>query len=277
MNVSAWSIRNPIPAAMLFVMLTLAGLMSFQAMKIQSFPDIELPTITVSASLPGAAPPQLETEVARKIENTIATLQGLKNQTTTIQDGMVSVTAEFRLEKPIQEALDDVRNAVAQIRSDLPADLRLERLAARHMQFGRTREQALAWIAQTLGHVSTCSFLSALDAHREVVAQEFDTLLGGDRECKGCNGKNGKSGPHGREHAELEAVLTEFDGAVRTRLAQWGDNPRVQALRDDARGRRATDLDHVLVLGMLHIWSSIGVAAARRRAEIFKGEARFYL
>ncbi|MFC3149148.1 efflux RND transporter permease subunit [Piscinibacterium candidicorallinum] len=124
MNVSSWSIKNPIPGVMLFIMLTLAGLMSFHAMKIQSFPDIELPTITVSASLPGAAPPQLETEVARKIENSIATLQGLKNQYATIQDGVVTITAEFRLEKPIQEALDDVRNAVAQIRSDLPADLR---------------------------------------------------------------------------------------------------------------------------------------------------------
>jgi multidrug efflux pump subunit AcrB len=123
-NVSSWSIKNPIPGVMLFIMLTLAGLMSFHAMKIQSFPDIELPTITVSASLPGAAPPQLETEVARKIENSIATLQGLKNQYATIQDGVVTITAEFRLEKPIQEALDDVRNAVAQIRSDLPADLR---------------------------------------------------------------------------------------------------------------------------------------------------------
>lgn len=100
-----------------------------------------------------------------------------------------------------------------------------------------TRDDDLAWIAQTLGYEGACAFLTDLDAHREVVAQEFDTLLGGDRECKGCNGKNGKSGPHGREHAELEAVLTEFDGAVRTRLAQWGDNPRVQALRDDARGR----------------------------------------
>jgi multidrug efflux pump subunit AcrB len=123
-NVSSWSIKNPIPGVMLFIMLTLAGLMSFHAMKIQSFPDIELPTITVSASLPGAAPPQLETEVARKIENSVATLQGLKNQYATIQDGVVTITAEFRLEKLIQEALDDVRNAVAQIRSDLPADLR---------------------------------------------------------------------------------------------------------------------------------------------------------
>jgi hypothetical protein len=61
MNVSAWSIKNPIPAVMLFVLLTLAGLMSFNAMKVQQFPDLELPTVTVSASLPGAAPAQLET------------------------------------------------------------------------------------------------------------------------------------------------------------------------------------------------------------------------
>ena len=124
MNVSSWSIKNPIPAVMLFVMLTFAGLLSFNAMKVQNFPDIELPTVTVSASLPGAAPAQLETEVARKLENTIATVQGLKHIYTKVQDGGVTVTAEFRLEKPVQEAVDDVRSAVARIRSDLPGDLR---------------------------------------------------------------------------------------------------------------------------------------------------------
>ena len=124
MNVSAWSIRNPIPAVMLFVLLTFAGLLSFNAMKVQNFPDIALPTITVSATLPGAAPAQLETEVARKIENSIATVQGLKHVYTKVQDGSVTVTAEFRLEKPVQEAVDDVRSAVARVRSDLPGDLR---------------------------------------------------------------------------------------------------------------------------------------------------------
>ncbi|QDL55277.1 efflux RND transporter permease subunit [Rhodoferax aquaticus] len=124
MNFSSWSIKNPIPVVMLFVLLTLAGLMSFKAMKVQNFPDLELPTVTVSASLPGAAPAQLETEVARKLENAIAPLQGLKNIYTSVSDGSVSITAEFRLEKPTQEAVDDVRSAVQSVRSDLPSDLR---------------------------------------------------------------------------------------------------------------------------------------------------------
>jgi multidrug efflux pump subunit AcrB len=124
MNVSAWCIRNPIPAMMLFVLLSFAGLLSFQSMKVQNFPDLDLPTVTVSASLPGASPSQLETEVARKIENAVATLQGLKHITTKVQDGSVTITAEFRLEKPVQEALDDVRSAVSKVRADLPGDLR---------------------------------------------------------------------------------------------------------------------------------------------------------
>ena len=124
MNVSAWSIRNPIPGVLLFIMLTLVGLMSFRGMKIQNFPDIDLPTVTVAASLPGASPAQLETEVARKIENQVATLQGVKHIYTTVQDGSSITTVEFRLEKPTQEAVDDVRAAVARVRSDLPTELR---------------------------------------------------------------------------------------------------------------------------------------------------------
>ncbi len=93
-------------------------------MKIQNFPDIDLPTVTVTASLPGASPAQLETEVARKIENSVATVQGVKHIYTKVQDGTAIITVEFRLEKPTQEAVDDVRDAVSRVRSDLPADLR---------------------------------------------------------------------------------------------------------------------------------------------------------
>jgi multidrug efflux pump subunit AcrB len=123
-NVSSWSIRNPTPSILFFVMLTLVGVLGFRAMKIQNFPDIELPTVIVTAQLPGASPAQMETEVARKIENSVATLQNVKHIYTKVQDGTATITVEFRLEKPIQEAVDDVRAAVSRIRADLPGDLR---------------------------------------------------------------------------------------------------------------------------------------------------------
>jgi multidrug efflux pump subunit AcrB len=123
-NVSSWSIRNPIPAILLFALLTVLGVMAFKAMRIQQFMDIDLPTVTVTAALPGAAPAQMETEVARKIENSVATLQSVKHIYTSVQDGVATITVEFRLEKAPQEAVDDVRDAVSRIRSDLPGDLR---------------------------------------------------------------------------------------------------------------------------------------------------------
>ena len=155
MNISAWCIRNPIPAIMLFVMLCFAGTLSYQSMKVQNFPDLDLPTISVIASLPGASPSQLETEVARKIENSIATLQGLKHIYSKVQDGVVTITAEFRLEKPVQEALDDVRSAVAQVRADLPSDVRDPEISKLNVagtpilsytiSAGNMDEEALSW------------------------------------------------------------------------------------------------------------------------------------
>ncbi len=124
MNVSTWSIKNPIPVIMLYILLCFLGFSAFHRMKIQSFPDIDLPMVIVSASLPGATPEQLESDVARKIEDAVASIQGIKHIYTNIQDGNVQLTAEFRFEKPIQEAVDDVRSAVSRVRSDLPADLR---------------------------------------------------------------------------------------------------------------------------------------------------------
>ncbi len=124
MNFSALSIKNPIPAIMLFILLTLAGILSFRSTIVQDFPDIELPIVTVSAPLSGAAPAQLETEVARKIEDAVASLQGVKNVYTKVLDGDVEVTVEFVLEKVISDAVNEVRDAVATVRADLPSEMR---------------------------------------------------------------------------------------------------------------------------------------------------------
>ena len=154
-NVSSWSIRNPIPAVMLFVLLTIAGLLAFGSMKIQNFPDLDLPTVAVTAVLPGAAPAQLETDVARKLENAVAPLQGLKHIYTKVQDGSVTITTEFRLEKPVQEALDEVRSAVQGARADLPGEMRdpvLQKInlagtpvLAYTVQSAAMDEEALSW------------------------------------------------------------------------------------------------------------------------------------
>ena len=123
MNMSSWSIRNPVPAVLVFLLLTVMGLMAFQRLKIQDFPDMDLPTITLSASLEGAAPAQLETEVARKIEDKLASLTRLDHITTTITSGAVNISVSFLLDKDVEEALSEVRNAVDGARAELPASM----------------------------------------------------------------------------------------------------------------------------------------------------------
>jgi len=154
-NLSTWSIRNPIPTLLLFLLLTGLGLMGFRAMKVQNFPDVDLPTVSVTAALPGAAPAQLENEVARKIENSVASISLVKHIYTRIQEGVVTITVEFKLEKGLSDATDDVRDAVNRVRADLPADLRdpiIQRFDLAGVPFltysiasARLDEEALSW------------------------------------------------------------------------------------------------------------------------------------
>ncbi len=123
MNFATWSIHNPIPSILLFIMLTLAGVYGFKNLPIQNLPDIELPTAVVSITLPGAAPAQLETEVARKVEDSIATVSGIKHISTSISDGAVAITIQFVLEKPLSDALIETKDAVDHVRADLPTDV----------------------------------------------------------------------------------------------------------------------------------------------------------
>jgi multidrug efflux pump subunit AcrB len=162
MNFATWSIRNPIPSILLFIMMTLAGITGFKNLPIQNFPDMDLPTVSISLSLPGAAPSQLETEVARKVEDALASLSGLKHISTAITDGMVTITVEFVLEKPLSDALIESKNAVDSVRSDLPADLLQPTVSAVHIASDplvtyaisstQMDEEALSWfVDDTLG------------------------------------------------------------------------------------------------------------------------------
>ena len=97
MSIATWSIRNPIPSVLLFIVLTLAGLYGFHHLPVKDFPDLDFPTVEVNLRLPGASPSQLETEVARRVEDSLATLDSLKHISTQIREGLVTLTVQFQI------------------------------------------------------------------------------------------------------------------------------------------------------------------------------------
>ncbi|WEX09064.1 efflux RND transporter permease subunit [Chelativorans sp. AA-79] len=123
-NISAWAIRNPLPSNLLFVILTIVGLYSFSRLPITHFPTIITPLVNVTIEQSGATPAELETEVTRRVEDAVASLAGIKKITSTIGQArsVTSVEFELGLVSP-DRAMTDVRDAVAKIRSDLPATI----------------------------------------------------------------------------------------------------------------------------------------------------------
>ncbi|RRN80551.1 efflux RND transporter permease subunit [Pseudoxanthomonas sp. SGD-10] len=123
MNISAWAIRRPLPALMVFFVLCVAGLWGFHRLPVARFPDIAFPMTTVTVVLPGASPTQLEAEVTRRIEDSVATIPNVKRIMSSVNEGVSTTMVEFQLEVDLATALDDVRDAVTRVRTDLPQDI----------------------------------------------------------------------------------------------------------------------------------------------------------
>lgn len=123
MNLATWSLRNPSAAILLFVLLTLSGLWGFHKLNIQDMPDMVFPMVSISLSQPGAAPSQLEMEVARKVEDALSNLTLVRHIYTTASQGNVAIAVEFDFAKDITEAVAEVKSAVDSIRGDLPPEL----------------------------------------------------------------------------------------------------------------------------------------------------------
>jgi multidrug efflux pump subunit AcrB len=119
-NISAWAIRNPVPPIILFLLLTVAGLVSFSRMDVNNQPDIEYPVVWVSISQPGAAPSELETQITQKVESAVRSLQGIDEINSTVTEGNSETVVQLAIGTPIDRAVEDVRSAIQQIRGNLP-------------------------------------------------------------------------------------------------------------------------------------------------------------
>ena len=122
-NISSWSIKNPIPIILLFTLLTIAGLLAFNSMRINNNPDIDFPLVAVVAARPGAAPSEMEVQVTRLIEDSLAGLSGVRHINSQVMDGVSQTTIEFELGTDTERATNDVRNAMSGLRADLPQDM----------------------------------------------------------------------------------------------------------------------------------------------------------
>ncbi len=119
-NISAWAIRNPVIPIVLFVFLTAMGLLAFNRMEVNLNPDVSIPAANVSISQPGAAPPELEIQITRRVEAAVRSIEGVTEIQSTIREGNSSTFVMFEIGTPIDRAVTDVRDAIARIRGDLP-------------------------------------------------------------------------------------------------------------------------------------------------------------
>ena len=119
-NISAWAIRNPVTPLVLFAALMMAGVISFLRMDVNQNPDVSFPMVSVTVSQPGAAPTELETQITQRVEAAVRGISGVEDITSIASEGQSLTNVQFKIGTPVDRAVNDVKNAVDQIRSDLP-------------------------------------------------------------------------------------------------------------------------------------------------------------
>lgn len=123
LRISAWSIRNPIPVAVLFIALIIAGFAGYKSLPIKLLPDVSFPIVQVTVSLPGAAAVEVERQITREIEAAVSNIAGVDHVHSSISLGQSSSAVEFDIGIDPQKATDDVRAAIDRIRASLPAGI----------------------------------------------------------------------------------------------------------------------------------------------------------
>src|SRR5438067_722860 len=123
LNISAWSIRNPLPSVVFSIILLVLGWVSFTKLAVTRLPSADIPVISVAVSQFGAAPAELESQVTKTIEDGVSGVEGVRHISSSITDGLSLTTIQFALETNTDRALNDVKDAVTRVRANLPQNV----------------------------------------------------------------------------------------------------------------------------------------------------------
>jgi hydrophobe/amphiphile efflux-1 (HAE1) family protein len=123
LNISAWSIRHPLPSVVFSIILLVLGWISFTKLAVTRLPSADIPVISVAVSQFGAAPAELEAQVTKTIEDGVSGVEGVRHISSSITDGLSVTTIQFALETNTDRALNDVKDAVTRVRANLPQNV----------------------------------------------------------------------------------------------------------------------------------------------------------
>ncbi|MEL6381040.1 MAG: efflux RND transporter permease subunit, partial [Cyanobacteria bacterium J06626_18] len=219
-NVSGWSIRRPIPTLVLFLVLTLSGLVSFGQLGVDLNPNIDFPAVIVTVNQRGAGPEELETQVTKPVEDAVAGLGNIDEIRSTITDGSSQTVINFTLGTDTDRATNDVRDAIARIRQDLPAAA--DEPNIRRLDFGGG---PILTYAVTSGQRS-------VEELSELVDQEISRSL---LSVPGVAQVNRIGGVDPEIRVELDPDQLDALGITATQV-----NDQIRALNIDLPGGRAT-------------------------------------
>src|SRR6476659_1830766 len=124
MFISDFAIKRPIVTVVSMLALVVFGLIALGKLQTDEFPDVAPPIVTVGIPYPGASPDGVEKEILDPVEEAISSISGVKTISGSAEDGFATIVVEFLFEKPLQEATQDIRDAISGIRSDLPAEMK---------------------------------------------------------------------------------------------------------------------------------------------------------
>src|SRR5512140_3015070 len=123
MNIAAIFIKRPVMTTLVMIAIVLFGLMAYRRLPVSDLPNVDFPTISVNASLPGASPETMAASVATPLERQFSTISGLDSMTSASFQGTTSITLQFNLSKNIDAAAQDVQSAIAAAGRSLPPNM----------------------------------------------------------------------------------------------------------------------------------------------------------